>query len=137
MNPTPIPKCTICAYVHALADRLLREYADADTLPDKDSALRNAIDSARCVENTVLPLLRSANDVERFRFIQGQCNRLLDLARPWIEKHPANFPKRPDHTLQILDILEGIETKCRLMHAELDRLTSRKADRAAAQRRVA
>jgi hypothetical protein len=125
----------VSRYVQAYADRLLREYCDADSLPAKESALRNCIDGARLIENTVLPAMRG--DVERFRFVQGQCNRMLDLARPWVEKHPANFPKKPDHTLQILDILDGMETTLRLLRADVDRLVSRRADRAAAQRKDA
>lgn len=132
-TPTTAP-CAVSRYVHAYADRLLREYADADTLGAKEAALRACIDGARLVENTVLPFMRAAGDVPAFRFVQQQCNRMLDLARPWIEKHPANFPKAPDRTLQILDILENIEKSYLDLKRDVDALAKRRAERATAQK---
>lgn len=121
----PVSLCPFTNYLSATADRLLREYADADSLPEKDHALRNALDLARLIQNVIEPIAKSGRPA-LWQSARATAERLLDLARPWVEKHPAMFPKRPDHTLQFLDVLENVERAIHVLKADVAKLTARR-----------
>ena len=78
----------------------------------QDTPLMDVLDHGRLIIWVIAPLAKAAYGPEAEKLVLSWAETCRDIGRPWAnEMHPAEFPKAPDKSGQILDCIENLALK--------------------------
>lgn len=122
--------CPKFRYLKCQVECTLREFSRAASQEERQTVTGQALALARIISNVIEPMARDCqpNFVTEYHHL---AERLYDLARPWVQFHPSDFPQS-DKTQLLIDRIDELDARVRELLQRRQRRQSHGLSREAA-----